>query len=414
MTPHEQPTQAVVPLPPRDAAPPVAPGRTVRKRRSPWPMRVGILLLLAAGGFLLARGMKRPPLVVETTLVERGAVRDEISSSSAGEVLPARAATVRAEVAGRAMDVRRERGARVKKGDVVVALDAADLAARLKQAEATVATQRAQLVKSEAQAEAAARASERARRLAERGAETAQTADDAAAQAREAQAALQAMRAQLEESRAAVEVARVARARAALTAPFDGLIADVFVNAGDAVQVGERVFELVDDSQLHVEATIDESDIGRVQVGQPATVKLDALPGRPIAGRVSKLDPTVRKDEKGARTLRLEVTVESLAEAVEAGIRPGMSANVDVRVAEKQDVLHVPTSVVIGRGTKRSLYVVDNGVVRERSIQIGMSSWERTEVVSGVSEGDVVVSTLNVKGLADGAAVQVKPLGAAP
>jgi len=165
------------------------------------------------------------------------------------------------------------------------------------------------------------------------------------------------------------------------------------------------VFELVDDARLHVEATIDEADIGRVKVGQPATLRLDALPDHPIAGVVSKLDPTVRKDEKGARTLRIEVEVADLARAVVAGVRPGMSANVDVRVAEKQDVLSLPTNVIIGRGTKRSVYLIDQGVARERSIQIGMSSWERTEVASGLAAGDRVVANLNAKGLADGVAV---------
>ena len=95
-----------------------------------------------------------------------------------------------------------------------------------------------------------------------------------------------------------------------------------------------------------------------------------------------------------------------LPRAVTAGVRPGMSANVDVRVAEKQNVLNLPTNVIIGRGTKRSVYVIDQAVARERPIQIGMSSWERTEIVSGLAEGDRVVANLNAKGLADGVAVQ--------
>jgi len=391
---------------PIDAPPRLAPGRTLRRRRARWPMRIGILLAVLVAGVLLARGTRKKPLAVEAAAVERGMVRDEISSSAAGEVMAERRATVRAELSGRVLAVKHRRGERVRRGEVIVSLDAADLEARSRQAQATLAAQRAQLAQAEAHAEAALRTAERERRLAEHGAETAKVAEDATAQAREAQAAVGVARGQLAQSEAALQVARVARLHADLTAAFDGLLAEVLVDPGDEVQVGASVFELIDDTRLHVEATVDEADIGRVKVGQPATLRLDALPDHPIAGVVSKLDPTVRKDEKGARTLRLEVEVSDLPNAVAAGVRPGMSANVDVRVAEKQDVLSLPTNVIIGRGTKRSVYLIDQGIARERAIQIGMSSWERTEIASGLAQGDRVVANLNAKGLADGVPIQ--------
>jgi len=382
-----------------------APGRPPRRRRSRWPMRIAIALAALVAVALLVRSARKLPIPVDVALVERGMVRDEISSSNAGEVMAERRATVRAELAGRVLAVKHRRGDRVKKGEVVIALAAAELDARLGQAQATLEAQRAQLAQAEAHAEAALRAAEREKRLADRGAETAKVAEDAAAQAREADAAARVARGQLDESQAALQVAHVARAHAELTAPFDGLLADVTVDPGDETQIGAVVFELVDDSRLHVEATIDEADIGRVKAGQPATLRLDALPDHPLPGVVSKLDPTVRKDEKGARTLRLEIEVADLALAVAAGVRPGMSANVDVRVAEKQDVLSLPTNVIVGRGTKRSVYLVKGGVACVQPIQIGMSSWERTEVSSGVSQGDRVVANLNAKGLTDGAPV---------
>ncbi len=90
-------------------------------------------------------------------------------------------------------------------------------------------------------------------------------------------------------------------------------------------------------------------------------------------------------------------------------IRAGMSADVDIAVAEKKDVLSVPTNVVIGRGTKRSVFVVEGDVVKEHAITIGLSSWERTEIVSGCKAGDQIVATLNVNGLVDGARVVARP-----
>src|SRR5262249_17084935 len=160
-------------------------------------------------------------------------------------------------------------------------------------------------------------------------------------------------RAGIEQNQAALEAAKVARSHGMLTAPFDGLLSDVFVDPGEQAQPGGPIFEIVDDSRLHVEATIAEADIGRAKVGQAAVRRPGGLADEPIDGLVSKLDPTVRTDQKGARTLRLEVEIADLPGARAAGVRPGMSANVDVVVAEKQNVLSLPTNVIIGRGTKR-------------------------------------------------------------
>jgi hypothetical protein len=89
-----------------------------------------------------------------------------------------------------------------------------------------------------------------------------------------------------------------------------------------------------------------------------------------------------------------------------------MSANVDIKYAEKADVLNLPTNVIVGRGTKRTVYVVKDGVAREQPVTIGLSNWEKCEIASGVAMGDVVISNLNVKNLADG--VPVRPEGRSP
>jgi len=391
---------------PIDSRRPPAAGGSPRRRRSPWPRRAVMAVLIVGGlGALFRRATNRPPMEVEVVKAIRGTVTDEISSASAGEVMAERDATVRADLAGRVLAVKHRRGERVKKGEVIVALDAADLEARMKQAQATVEAQRAQAAQADAHAEAAKKSAQRSRSLAERGAETEQMADDAEARSREADAAARAARAQLDQAAAALQVARVARSHAELTAPFDGLLADVTVDPGDELTMGAVVFQLVDDSRLRVEAPIDEADIGKVKVGQKATLRLDALPDQTIAGTVARMDPTVRKDEKGARTLKLEVEVADLKDAMEKGLRPGMSANVDVRIAEKQDLVSLPTNVIVGRGIKRTVYVVENGKAKEQPVQVGLTSWERSEIVSGVSEGQEVISSLNVKGLADGVPV---------
>jgi HlyD family secretion protein len=403
--------------------PQVAARRVAARRWTNW--LAGLVAVVAALA-LLSRVMAKKPLTVKVVRVERATVRDVVTSSTAGEVVPARHATVRAELAARVIAVKHTRGDRVKQGEAIVVLDGADLEARVAQAQATLAAQTAQVAQAEARAAMSRQNAERARGLADRGAGTAQSAEDAGALARADGEAVRSAQGMLAQAEASLRVARVAREKATLSAPFDGLLIDEHPDPGEELAPGTPVFEIIDDSSLHVEATVDEADASKVRVGQPATLRLDALPDQIIAGRVSKLGPAVHKDLKGARILPIEVEVADALAAARAGLRSGMSANVEIVVAEKSEVVSLPTNVIVGRGAKRTVFVVDEARncswkdrlrgpcrdrARVRTIEVGLSNWDRSEVLSGVALGAQVVATLNVKDLEDGAALAV---GAAP
>lgn len=386
-----------------------ADARTVRQQRQLRRSLIGwtIFGVVLAGLVILGvRALKKKPLSVKTTKVERTLVRDVVSSSTAGEVVPARKATVRAELGARVVAVKHERGDRVKRGEPVIVLDAADLEARVAQAAATLSQSGAQMAQAQAHVAAARRTAERAKNLAARGAGTAQLSEDTEAALHEAEEAARAadgMRAQAE---AALRVARVARGRAEIDAPFDGIIVDLKLDPGEELSPGAPVFEIIDDSKLYVEAAIDEADVARVKPGQSATLTLDALPGKSIQAVVSRLSPAVRKDLKGARTLPLDVDVKDPKGAMDIGLKSGMSADVEIIVAEKPDVPSLPTNVIIGRGAKRNVYKIVEGHAKLTPVEVGLSNWDRTEILSGVSTGDEVVATLNIKELEDGVAVK--------
>jgi HlyD family secretion protein len=385
------------------------PERRSRRTRSPWLGRALGLVVVGALAALMPRLVAKKPVVVGTVRVERGTVRDVVSSSTAGEIVPRKHATVRAELAARVVTVKHERGERVRRGEAVVLLDAADLEARVEQAQATLRAQEAQRAQAEVRAQAAARAAERARALAQKGAGTSQLSDDTAAEEHAAREAARAAEGMIAQAQAALRVSRVARGRAEIAAPFDGLLIDVTPDPGDELSPGAPVFEIIDDSRLRVEASVEEADATRVRVGQPATLTLDALPGRPIAGVLAEVGPAVRKDLKGARTLPIEVEVADVKAATAAGLRSGMSADVEIIVAQKADTVSLPTNVIIGRGAKRTVFVVDEGRARTRTVEVGLSNWDRSEILSGVKLGDEVVATLNMKELEDGVRVKVGP-----
>jgi HlyD family secretion protein len=384
--------------------------RVVRERRQRRRKIIGWLVVLGilAGGFaFLPRALKKKPLSVKSVKVERGLVRDVVASSTAGEVVPAKKAVVRAELGARVIAVKHERGDRVKRGEPIVLLDAADLEARVAQAQATVAANHAQVAQAQARVAAVRRMAERAKNLAARGAGTAQLSEDTEAQLKEAEEAAKAADGLRAQASAALRVANVTRQKARIDAPFDGVLVEMKLDPGEELSPGAPVFEIMDDSKLYVEAAVDEADVSRVRAGQPASLKLDALGGKNIDAVVSRLGPAVRKDLKGARTLPIDVDVKDPPAAMSMGLRSGMSADVEIIVAEKPDVPSLPTNVIIGRGAKRNVYKIVDGFAKLTPIEVGLSNWDRTEILSGVAVGDEVVANLNMKELGDG--VPVKP-----
>ncbi len=380
-------------------------------RRFAWIGRVVVILTLIVGVVVARRLWPEQPLRIRAAAVSAGKVRDVVSSATAGEVAPENRATLRAELGGQVVAVSKRRGDRVSKSELVVRIDPTDLEVKLRQAQAAVSTAEAQVQQAAARVETIKRQSDRAQKLLAGGAGTAQVSEDAAAALLEASRALQTASSQREQAQAQLLAARVARSKVDLGAPFDGLLTDVHVQLGDSVAPGAPVLQIIDDSRLHVDATIDEADVARVRPGQSAELHLDALPERNIAGKVVRTDPSVKRDLKGARTLTVEVEVTDLGLARAAGLLPGMSANVEILVAEKSGVLTVASNHIVGRGLNRFVYaLVPEGRyhrVRKRPIEVGISNWERSEVVKGVVAGELVAASLNEKGLDDGVLVQV-------
>ncbi|MCS6915339.1 MAG: efflux RND transporter periplasmic adaptor subunit [Myxococcales bacterium] len=382
-------------------------------RPARWIPRLAGLLIVGLAVGVGMRLLPRKAVPVHAVRPVRGEVRDVVSSATAGEVRPLARALVRAELGGRVEAVLHRAGERVQEGEVVVRLDSAELQARTAQAYAAVEVARGQLAQATERLAMLRRQAERARGLFRQGAGTAQISEDAEAAVREAEHAQATVRAQLHQAQAALMSARVQQSRAQIVAPLTGLLIEVFPEVGETLSPGAPVLEIIDDSRLHVEASVDEADAARVRPGQQVELRLEALPNQPIRGRVLRVDPVVKRDAKGARTLGVDVEVEDTAEAQRRGLRPGMSANLDIVVARKLDVLSLPTSTIVGRGVRREVYVLrPEGRLHRaerRTVQVGLSNWEWTEITAGVGPNDLVAASLNQKGLEDGALVRLLP-----
>jgi HlyD family secretion protein len=158
--------------------------------------------------------------------------------------------------------------------------------------------------------------------------------------------------------------------------------------------------DLIDDSCLYVVAPIDEVDAPAIRLGMPARISVDAFPDRRFKGHVRRVAPYVLDVEKQARTVDVEVEFSDPKET--AVLLVGYSADVEIVLDARTDVLRVPTAA-IQEGRRVLVFVPSTGMLEQRTIATGLANWQFTEVTSGLQPGDRVVLSLERPGVKAGA-----------
>lgn len=172
-----------------------------------------------------------------------------------------------------------------------------------------------------------------------------------------------------------------------LLAPHAGTITMVGIKVGELAG-GQPAFVLTDLSRFHVEVNVDEIDIGRVAVGQPVSITLDALPGERLAGEIDQIAATAQMD---TGIVSYQVTVRLAPSG--APLRTGMTANVDIVTESRENVLLVPNRFVsIDRLTGKTFVDQLAGIqIQPVEIQVGLRDETYSEVLAGLERGDTIV-----------------------
>jgi HlyD family secretion protein len=376
-----------------------------------------LLLALLGGAAVVARPYVFPEkaLAVEVYRATRGEVRETVTSPSSGTIVSRRQAVVAAEATGRVARVLLDRGDRAAEGAPVVLLDERDAEVEVRAAEAALATRRtaleaAQLRLEKAEADHAANEPLFGRRLISEDQWRLQrtTRDTARADVESARCAVA-------EAEVAVERTRVALAKRRVAAPFSGMIRRKLVEAGEHVVVGQPVFEIYDDASLFVRAPIDEVDLPKIRPGLAVDVALEPFGDRLFPGVLRTIEPGVATAKELNRTGEVEVDLKEVPAPAADGsypaglgpIRVGMSADVEVVVRTRADSLRVPAFAVHKDDETRFLYLVLGGRIERRVVRIGLENWDHAEVLEGISLGDAVVVSLDLKDLAPGRAATI-------
>ena len=193
-----------------------------------------------------------------------------------------------------------------------------------------------------------------------------------------------------EATKAALDYAKVQLSYATIKSPISGVIASVSTQEGETVAAGllaPTFVTIIDLSRLQVDAFVDETDIGRVKVGQKAIFTVDTYPDKEFTGKVRAIYPKAIIQEN---VVNFDVVIEIDDPNIEL-LRPDMTTSVTIYQEERMGVLVIPRLAIIKEGNKRFVFVGESsGSFEKKEIKTGIQSGKDIEVTSGLKEGDVI------------------------
>jgi HlyD family secretion protein len=382
-----------------------------------------LLAVTSVGLASLAPGCGRGATVeVELGRVEKRAVfRSTVTAS--GEIVAERYADVGSSVMGKLVSLPVKEGDRVRRGQVVARIDSVPASSDRDAAAALVRAVDADQAAARARAEDAARALARGRELRTQGLLPQADFDalQAAADAASAQADAAARRA----TQARAQLARAADllGKTEIVSPLDGTVTRLPLREGEMVVIGIQnmpgttIMTISDLAVINAEVKVAEAEILDVKVGQPATVTLEALPGRTFAGEVVEVGASALPlvgTGAAAREFRVKVRVKDPPPHGERqGLRPGLTGDAEILVGQTKDALAVPLQAVVLRGEagreRPGVFVSEGKAARFVPVETGMIGGLEIEVRKGLEEGREIVAGpwQSLKDLQDGAAIRV-------
>jgi RND family efflux transporter MFP subunit len=288
-----------------------------------------------------------------------------------GSIQPERKADLRAEVSAVVLQVLKENGEPVKRGDVLVKLDETSIRDSLMSADASVRAATQAFDQSQ-------RALERLKTLRASGMTTAQALDDAEVRRNNAQSEVSAARSRLAAARQQV-------GRTVVRAPFDGIVSDRKVSAGDTAAIGKELLKVIDPTSMRLEGRVSADKIAAVKVGQPVMFRVNGYGEQQFAGTVRRIDPSANDV-----TRQVEVLV-----GFNGGAQPKVAGlYAEGRIdAELADALTLPESAMVRAGDKTYAWKLKGNALARADLAVGTRD-PRTgnfEIKGGLAAGDAVL-----------------------
>jgi len=398
-------------------------GNTKKKRRKRIiiiSVVVGVVLLFALGLMAFTRGgTKIDP--TKLAKVEKGDLAKSVVAT--GKVTPIVKVEVKSKASGIVKKLYVEYGDTVKQGQLLAQLDKIEIEAQVEQSRAALAAAEANLTSSQADFERAKvdaegpdvpmnkRAYDRAQSMAKDGVVSASALDDAQknydmsvnkqnvskAQVTVLKAKIAQAQAQVAQDQANLKQLEEQLSYTDVVSPMNGIVLSRDVEVGDAVSsilvLGSSatlVMTIGDTSEVYVKGKVDESDIGKVYLGQPARIKVESFKDKTFNGKVTKISPMgVEKDN--VTTFEVRVSINNPGGELKAE----MTANAEIILDEHKNVLQIPEGAIMYDKDKKASVEIPDSKQKDGKkkipVEIGISNGAKTELLKGLKEGDQVV-----------------------
>lgn len=359
---------------------------------------ISLCILAIAGYFLF---FKKTPPIYKTARVERGSIVATVSAT--GTLNAVTTVQVGTQVSGTIQKLFVDYNSQVKKGQIIAQIDPAIFSSQVQQSQGNLQSAQANLAKLKAAANDAARTLKRNRQLLEEGIVSQGDFDTAETNYQEAAAAIRAAEGNLLQTRGASRQAQTNLHYATIRSPVDGVVVSRNVDVGQTVAASFQtptLFTIAQDlTKMQINTSVDEADIGKVKVGQPANFTVDAYPEIQFKGVVSqvRIAPIITQN-----VVTYDVVI--IVENRDMKLKPGMTANVSIEVMRKDNVLVIPSAALrfkpaatgeetaqyssarksrSGKSFSHKVFTLVDGKPTQVSVQTGISDETHVEIVAG-------------------------------
>jgi HlyD family secretion protein len=392
-------------------------------------------ILLAAGGIVLltaiivanlARG-GGSKIAVQAADVRRASISSTVRAP--GRIQPVTQVKLSANVPGEVVRLDVKEGDVVRKGQFLLQLDDTQVRSRVRESEAALEASRSNLRLAQASFAQTDASLRRKEQLFTRKLVSPEEVEAARTQRDADKARVDANGEDVARAVATLSGAQDNLRKTRFTAPIPGTVTQLAIERGEIVVTGTMnnpgtvILTIADMSEMKVEADVDETDVSSVALSQTSTIKVDALPDATLKGHVTEIANSPKISEAGTQEQQTNFEVDIAIESPPPSLRPGMTADVEIRTAKKDGILTVPIQSVVVRTAEelkpphkgrraskgaaaatpqdsagkpneeiKGVFVIANGIVQFRKVKTGIASDTDLEVTGEVKEGDKVVT----------------------
>ncbi|MEW6998660.1 efflux RND transporter periplasmic adaptor subunit [Colwelliaceae bacterium BS250] len=343
------------------------------------------------------------PIKVDIVFADIGIVESTVANTRAGTITACKRAKMSLPIGGQIATISVIEGQIVQQGELLLSLWNKDKQAKLSETKAILAASKKHQQQACIVAHNALKDAQRQTSLLKQKLTSQEALDSAIANAQALQAGCEASSAEVEGRQAAVNTMSAIIEQTYLHAPFTGTVAEITGEVGEYTMPSPPgvptppAVDLLSHDCHYISAPIDEVDAAYLLKGQQVRISLDAFRNEQISGTLRRIAPYVQDFEKQARTVTIEVDLDQHRSP---HLLAGYSADVEVILNSKSKVLRIASDLVIN--DQYVLILNNDDIIEKREVTIGLSNWQYSEVMSGLSENDKVISSVGLTGVKPG------------